>query len=191
MFPVLCCKHDNRAPTKLVLRAGNISSARLIIILGTLVARDSSIVRNREEMRSIMTLVIVLPNSKETGWYSHITSAYTLKVKSVHFISKIHNIWRPLKYSVQHLKCDIFWLDTFQYKHHLTDANKMYTKYMLTRNILPVQKMIKYFTSESVLILRIITTQQIYVLNLSLLLNCIIHFQAKGRPTCQGPTLYF
>jgi len=92
MFPVLCCKHDNRAPTKLVLRAGNISSARLIIILGTLVARDSSIVRNREEMRSIMTLVIVLPNSKETGWYSHITSAYTLKVKSVHFISKIHNI---------------------------------------------------------------------------------------------------
>jgi hypothetical protein len=57
----------------LVLRAGNISSARLIIILGTLVARDSSVARNCDEMRSIMTLVMVLPNSEETGWYSHIT----------------------------------------------------------------------------------------------------------------------
>jgi hypothetical protein len=92
MFPVLCCKHDHRALTMLVLRAGNIFSARLIIILGTLVASDSSVARNCDEIRSIMTLVMVLPNSKETGWYSHITSAYTLKVKSVNFISKIHNI---------------------------------------------------------------------------------------------------
>jgi len=59
------CKHDNRSLTKLVFRAGNISSARWIIILGTLVARDWSIVRNREEMCSIMTLVMVLPNSEE------------------------------------------------------------------------------------------------------------------------------
>ena len=73
MFPVLCCKHDHRALTKLVLRAGNISSARQIIILGTLVARDWSIIRSREEMRSIMTHLMVLPNSEETGWYSHIT----------------------------------------------------------------------------------------------------------------------
>jgi hypothetical protein len=73
MFPVLCCKHDHRSLTKLVFRAGNISSAPMIIILGTLVARDWSIVRNREEMCSIMTLVMVLPNSEETGWYSHIT----------------------------------------------------------------------------------------------------------------------
>jgi hypothetical protein len=108
----------------------------------------------------------------------------------VNFISKIHNIWRHLKYSVQHLKCDIFWLDMFQYNQHITDANKVYTKYMLTRNILPVQKMIKkilHFGKHSDLTYH--TTQQMYVLNLSLLLNCVTHFQTKGRPTCQGPTL--
>jgi len=48
----------------------------------------------------------------------------------------------------------------FQYKYHLTYANKMYRKYMLTGNILPVHKMvIKYLTAESVLILRIIQQQ--------------------------------
>jgi hypothetical protein len=61
------------ALTKLVLRAGNISSARWITILGTLVAREWSIVRNCEEMHFIMTLLMVLPNSEEKGWYSHIT----------------------------------------------------------------------------------------------------------------------
>jgi len=73
MFPVLCYKHDHRALTKLVLRAGNISSARLILILGTLVASDFSIICSREEMCSIMTHLMVLPNSEETGWYRHIT----------------------------------------------------------------------------------------------------------------------
>jgi len=44
----------------------------------------------------------------------------------------------------------------FQYKHYVTYANELYTKYMLTKKILPVKKKIKYLTSESVLILRII-----------------------------------
>jgi len=48
----------------------------------------------------------------------------------------------------------------FQYKHHLTYANKMYRKYTLTGNILPVHKMVmKYLSSENVLMLRI-TKQQ-------------------------------
>jgi hypothetical protein len=75
-------------------------------------------------------------------------------------------------------------LDMLQYKHHLTCANEKYRKYMLTRNILPVQKMkIKYSTFLSYNNKTDLYFKSFKVTELQ------IYFLAKGRPMCQGLTL--